>query len=151
MSIRRRANSSRSLTLDASAIAYEMLYSVFGMKVEEMEKSLDQMLREKTFVRLKQQRKQSGKQSPLRPELLSLPPIPYRVAKALDPGSYRNVQMDLWLRQASSKVPSAKAVQDKKRWLLPVARDTRDMLSRHSVPPMQGHKIKAFVPQLHGK
>lgn len=29
-------------------------------------------------------------------ELRGIPPIPYKVAKALDPGIYRNTDFDIW-------------------------------------------------------
>lgn len=82
-------------------MTYEVLYvKVFEGSEEMVSETVDQMLRDKHFARLKMERKKFGKQGylDLPKEISGLPPIPYRVAKALDIGLYRNVPLDNWIR-----------------------------------------------------
>lgn len=161
----------------SSGFAYEALYAgVFGMDEKDIQNSLDQvifvidtdriiysdyilqMLRDKKFVRLKQRRKQlcyrsSSKTVHMPDELMSLPPVPYRVAKALDPAFYRNVEMDLWLQENEGRGTSGSegpcgtpAIST--RCLIASPHDPDRMLVCYVASKAQGFQVQVFVPSL---
>lgn len=130
------------------------------MDEQEIQISLDEMLREKRFARLKLQRKQLCHQTenesvslPL--ELMSLPPIPYRIAKALDPSSYRNVEMDLWLQQEkrSRLTPESEwsPLPLNTRCLFTPPQDASRKLVCFVVSKVHGCQVQVFVPSLKKK
>ena len=130
------------------------------MNEQDVQSSLDEMLRDKRFVRLKQQRKQLCFQSdsqpvPLPQELMSLPPVPYRIAKALDPAFYRNVEMDLWLQEEKRNTPAGESevtmLPISTRCLLTLPHDPDRKQVCFVVSRTQGFQVQVFVPLLRKK
>ncbi|KAI1285870.1 putative bifunctional UDP-N-acetylglucosamine transferase and deubiquitinase ALG13 [Halotydeus destructor] len=97
----------------AQSIVYQLFHSKFlGYSEEELQDTLDNMLKNKYYSQLKSQRKLLGPRLQLAlqstqwdaNELLKIPPMPYKTAKALDCTLYRNIQMDIWLKKVQSAV-----------------------------------------------
>lgn len=116
------------------------------------------MLRDKKFVRLKEKRKQLCHQSDgelvyFPDELISLPPVPYRVAKALDPAFYRNVEMDLWLQEheirgTSGSEGSCGAPAIRTRCLITSPYDPDRKLVCFVVSNEKAFQVHVYVPSL---
>lgn len=70
----------------------------------DLEQSVAEMLYNKKFLHLKKERKKIfgfgvNPHYPVPQNINSLPPISYRLAKALDTGYYRNTMLDIFLRK----------------------------------------------------
>lgn len=139
-----------------AALVYEALYAgVFGMNASAIQKSLDDMLRQKTYLNLKRQRKNLAyvtEDGSLPPGLEKLPPIPYRVAKALDSQFYRNVEMDLWLQDQRNSPPlsphqtETRAVTVGSRCRISLPDDPFKKLLCYVVSKSHGSQVQVYVP-----
>lgn len=122
-----------------------MLYNrVFSYSLEDIDEMLEAMLKDKYFSKLKNQRRRRGlpKEGALAsqpPDAKQLPPIPYKVAKALDCTMYRNVEIDRWLIANMDEL--AKSMK------LLFTRGTHCMLTKSSA----GRPLYGYIQELIGE
>ncbi|KAG1677529.1 putative bifunctional UDP-N-acetylglucosamine transferase and deubiquitinase ALG13 [Nymphon striatum] len=102
----------RSYLADAAfcqAIVYEVLYKRVFRMGNEANKAVEKMLHDKNYIRQRRSHLSSSLRLPDHIDMngnpeeevreaieQGIPPFPFKVAKALDPNIYRNVEFDVW-------------------------------------------------------